>query len=117
MIIDFIVIIVYIAFIFVLFNNCYYCHYGGYHSYLDYWLYCIYSGWLGSIGSRAVYELGHKNPILYVILIQSILGKLLVVPVGDTGTIPHHLCHHFPGAPGDPGRRPGLESGRCNTWV
>ncbi len=59
---------------------------------------------MASIGSRVVYELDHKNPILYVIPIQSILGKLPVVPVGDTGTIPHHLRHHFPGARGDAGR-------------
>ncbi len=37
--------------------------------------YWIYSGWLGIIGSRVVYELDHKNLILYLIPIQSILGK------------------------------------------
>ena len=68
---------------------------------------------MGSIGSRVVYELDHTNPILYVILIQSILGKLPVVPVGDTGTIPHHLRHHFSGAPGD--SRPGSGDG-CRMW-
>ena len=36
---------------------------------------------------------------------MTFLGKLPVVPVGDTGTIPHHLRNLFPGAPGD--RRPG----------
>ncbi len=41
----------------------------------------------------------------FVIPIQNILGKLPVVPVGDTGTIPHHLRNPFPGAPGD--RKPG----------
>jgi hypothetical protein len=69
--------------------------------------------WLGSICLRVVYELDHKNPILYVIPIQSILGKLPVVPVGDTGTIPHHLRHHFPGAPGD--CRQGSGDG-CRMW-
>jgi hypothetical protein len=44
-----------------------------------------------SIGSRIVYELDHKNPILYVIPVESVLGKLPVVPEGDTGTIPHRL--------------------------
>jgi hypothetical protein len=112
-IIDIIVIIVFIAFIFVLFNYWYYCHYEGYYNYSDYWPYCIYSDWLGSIGSRLVYELDHPNPILYVIPIQSVLGKLPVVPVGDTGTIPHHLRHHFSGAPGD--RRPGSGDG-CRMW-
>ncbi len=55
--------------------------------------------WLDSIGSRIIYELDHRKPVLYVILIQGILGKLPVVPVGDTGTIPCHLRNHFPGAP------------------
>ncbi len=45
--------------------------------------------WLESVGSRVVYELDYKNPILYVVPIQNILGKLPLVPVGDTGTIPH----------------------------
>jgi hypothetical protein len=68
---------------------------------------------LGSIGSRVVYELDHPNLILYVIPIQSVLGKLPVVPVGDTGTIPHHLRHHFSGAPGD--SRQGSGDG-CRMW-
>jgi hypothetical protein len=38
---------------------------------------------------RGLYtSVDHTNPILYVIPIQRILGKLPVVPVGDTGTIP-----------------------------
>jgi hypothetical protein len=49
-------------------------------------------GWLGSVGTQVAYELDYKKPILYVVPIQSILGKLPVVPVG-TNT--------FPGAPGD----------------
>ena len=44
--------------------------------------------WLGSVGSRFLFELDPKNPILYVLQIKNILGKLPVVPVGDTGTIP-----------------------------
>jgi len=70
-------------------------------------------GWLESIGSRVVYELDYKKPILYVIPIQSILGKLPVVPVGDTGTIPYHLHNTFFGAPGD--RRLGAGDG-CKMW-
>jgi hypothetical protein len=50
---------------------------------------CFLVGWLESVGSRVVYEVDYKKPILYVIPIQSILGKLPLVPVGDTGTIPH----------------------------
>jgi hypothetical protein len=36
-----------------------------------------------------------RKPVLYVIMIQNILGKLPVVPVGDMGTIPHHLSNAF----------------------
>ena len=70
-------------------------------------------GWLASVGSRVVYELDYKKPILYVIPIQSILGKLSLVPVGDTGTIPHSLHNTFEGAPGN--RRPGAGDG-CRMW-
>ena len=45
-------------------------------------------GWLESVGSRVVYELDYKKPVLYVIPIQSILGKLSLVPVGDTAVTP-----------------------------
>jgi hypothetical protein len=50
---------------------------------------CI-AGWLKSVGSQILYELDHRKPVLYVIPIQNFLWKLPVVPVGDTGTIPHH---------------------------
>ena len=60
-----------------------------------------------------LYELDYKKPILYVVPIQSILGKLPVVPVGDTGTIPHRMRNTFSGAPGD--RRPGAGDG-CRMW-
>ncbi len=41
---------------------------------------------LKSVGSRVIYELDYKKPlaILYVIPMESILGKPQVVPVGDT---------------------------------
>ncbi len=70
---------------------------------------------LKSVGSRVIYELDYKKPlvILCVIPIESFLGKLPVVPVGDTGTIPHRLRNLFPGAPGD--RRPGSGDG-CRMW-
>ncbi len=38
-------------------------------------------GWLSSVGSRILYELDHRKPIIYVIPIQNIIGKLCVVPV------------------------------------
>jgi hypothetical protein len=58
-------------------------------------------------------ELDHKKPILNVIPIQNIIGKLRVVPVGDTGTILHRLRIAFPGAPGD--RKPG-SGDDCTMW-
>jgi hypothetical protein len=74
---------------------------------------CFLLEWLESVGSRVVYELDYKKPILYVIPIQSILGKLPLVPVGDTGTIPHSMHNAISGAPGD--RRPGAGDG-CWMW-
>ncbi len=70
-------------------------------------------GLLESVGSRVVYELDYKKPILYVVPIESILGKLPVVPVGDTGTIPHRMRSALPGAPVD--HRPGAGDG-CRMW-
>jgi hypothetical protein len=94
--------------------NTYACYdiYTCYLTYVDYFMFCC-TGWLESVGSRVVYELDYKKPVLYVIPIQSILGKLPVVPVGDTGTIPYHLRNTFPGAPGD--RRMGAGDG-CKMW-
>ena len=97
----------------------YYCNHNmnytnyAYYSYYTNYVTLFLVGWLESVGSRVVYELDYKKPILYVIPIQSILGKLPVVPVGDNGTIPHHLRDDFPGAPGD--CRPGSGDG-CRMW-
>ena len=66
-----------------------------------------------SVSSRELYKLDYKKPIFYVIPIESILGKLPVAPVGDTGNIPHSLCNRFEGAPGD--RREGSGDG-CRMW-
>jgi hypothetical protein len=48
-----------------------------------------------------LYELDYKNPILYIIPVESILGKLPVIPVGDAGPTPHNIRSLFTGAPGD----------------
>jgi hypothetical protein len=74
---------------------------------------CFLVGWLQSVGSRVVYELDYKKPILYVIPIQSILGKLPLVPVGDTSTVPHSMRNALSGAPSH--RRPGASDG-CRMW-
>ncbi len=91
---------------------CYYYNYACYCNYAHYCMFCCI-GWLESVGSRVVYELDYKKPIFYVIPIQSIIGKLPVVPVGDTGTIPYHLSNTFSGAPGD--SRQGAGDG-CKMW-
>ena len=64
-------------------------------------------------------------PVLYVVPIQSILGKLPLVPVGDTGTIPFEASarnkaqrdalseEHYPGAFCD--SAPGKGDG-CRLW-
>ena len=74
-------------------------------------LHVRYIGWLESVGSRVVYKLDYKKPILYVIPIQSILGKLPVVPVGDTGTIPHHLRNTFLALPATADRALAMDAG------
>ena len=74
---------------------------------------CFLLGGLASVGSCVVYKLDYKKPILYVVPIQNILGKLSLVPVGDTSTISHSMCNTFAGAPGD--RRPGAGDG-CRMW-
>jgi hypothetical protein len=90
----------------------YYYNYFNYTKYMCYAHLCI-SGWLESVGSRVLYELGYKKPVLYVVPVESILGKLPVVPVGDTRTIPHNIRNLLPGAIGD--RREGSGDG-CRMW-
>ena len=52
-----------------------------------------------------LYERRQNKQVLYVIPISSILGKLPLVPVGDTGTIPFSMrdeLHEVDGAKGLP---------------
>ena len=60
--------------------------------------------------------------MFYVIPVEYILGKLPVVPVGDTGTIPYSMRQHaedFVGAAFD--TREGVDDGSrwwyVNTWA
>ena len=69
--------------------------------------------WMESVSSRMLFELDPKNPILYVLPIENILGKLPVVPVGDTGTIPFRSRVPCAGAYGD--RTTGGGDG-CPLW-
>ncbi len=45
--------------------------------------------WLLACSSRIVYERLPDNQVFYVLPEESNLGKLPVVPVGETGTIPY----------------------------
>ena len=78
---------------------------------------CFLVGWLESVGSRVVYELDYKKPVLYVIPIQSILGKLPVVPVGDTGTVPHRTACETPfrALPTTAGRAQAMDAAECGS--
>ncbi len=52
--------------------------------------------WLLACRSSIVYERRPDNQVFYVLPVESILGKLPVVPVGDTGTgmIPYCMRQH-----------------------
>jgi hypothetical protein len=78
--------------------------------------------WPLACRSRIVYELRPDNQVFYVLPVDSILGKLPVVPVGDTGTIPYCMRQHtenFVGAAFD--TREGASDGSrwwyINTWA
>ncbi len=51
---------------------CIYLHYDNYAFYINYCWLISFVGWLESVGSRVVYELDYKKPILYVVPIQNI---------------------------------------------
>ncbi len=69
-----------------------------------------------------MYERKQDNQVFYVLPVEYILGKLPVVPVGDTGTIPYFMWQHaedFVAAAFD--TRVGAGAGSRwwygNTWV
>jgi hypothetical protein len=74
--------------------------------------------WLLACSSRIVYERLHDNQVFYVLPVESILGKLAVVPVGEIGTIPYCM-EDFVGAAFD--TREGAGDGSrwwyINTWA
>jgi len=78
--------------------------------------------WLDQADSRMIYERKSNKQVLYVVPITSILSKLPVVPVGDTGTIPHSMraeAEDFDGASCD--SRPDAGDGSrwwyVNSWA
>jgi hypothetical protein len=78
----------------------------------------ICTEWLLACSSRIVYERLPDNQVLYVLPVESILGKLPVVPVGETGTIPYCM-EDFVGAAFS--KREGAGDGSkwwyINTWA
>ncbi len=55
---------------------------------------CFLTEWLLDCRSRIVYECKKDKQVFYVLPVENILGKLPVVPVGDTGTIPYSMRQH-----------------------
>ena len=55
---------------------------------------CFRTVWLLDYRSRIVYERKQDSQVFYVLPVESILGKLPVVPVGDAGTIPYSMRQH-----------------------
>ncbi len=49
------------------------------------------AAWLDACQSTIVYERSESKQVLYVIPVSSILGRLPLVPVGNTGTIPYEM--------------------------
>ena len=47
--------------------------------------------WCQKAENRRLFELDPSLPRLYVMPITSILGRVLLVRAGNTGTIPHHM--------------------------
>ena len=74
--------------------------------------------WLLACSSRIVYERRPDNQVFYVLPVESILGKLPVVPVGKTGTIPYCM-EDFVGAAFDTREGAGDENRwwYINTWA
>jgi len=79
-------------------------------------------GWLGNVDSKMIYERKENKLVLYVVPLSSILGKLPLAPVGDTGTIPFCMRGEgadFEGASCDTvhGRGDGCRWWYVNPWA
>jgi hypothetical protein len=78
--------------------------------------------WLDQCDSTIIYEGKMQSQVLYVVPITSVLGRLPVVPVGATGTIPHSMRKEgntFPGASCDTKKdaADGCRWWYINTWA
>ena len=79
-------------------------------------------GWLVDVDSKMIYERKENKQVLYVVPMSSILGKLPLAPVGDTGTIPFCMRgegEEFEGASCDTvhGRGDGSRWWYVNPWA
>jgi hypothetical protein len=78
--------------------------------------------WIERADSKMIYERKPSSPVLYVLPITHILGKLPVVPVGDTGTFPHSMrgeSAEYDGASCDsePGKGDGCRWWYVSSWA
>jgi hypothetical protein len=74
-----------------------------------------FAAWLKECDSTIIYERRMQSQVLYVVPITSILGRLGLVPVGETGTIPFSMrkeTKDFPGASCDSKK----DAGDGNRW-
>ncbi len=80
------------------------------------------AAWLDACQSTIVYERSESAQVLYVIPVSSILGRLPIVPVGNTGTIPYEMRREaadFPGASSDKTKdgKDGCRWWYVNSWA
>ena len=84
-------------------------------------IFCIFwnlsvAAWVDECESTIVYERREQSQVLYVIPVSSILGRLPLVPLGETGTIPFEMRKEsadFPGAACDKSHNSG---DGCRWW-
>ena len=84
-------------------------------------IFCIFwnlsvTAWVEDCESTIVYERREQSQVLYVIPVSSILGRLPLVPLGETGTIPFEMLKEladFPGAACDKSHNSG---DGCRWW-
>ena len=73
------------------------------------------AAWLDKCDSKIIYERRMQSQVMYVVPITSILGRLALMPVGETGTIPFSMRNErsdFPGATCDSNK----DGGDSNRW-
>ena len=82
-----------------------------------FYIFCIFfSGWIDRVNSAMIYECKSNKQVLYVLPITSILSKLPLVPVGDTGTIPFSMWGEAADFDGDSCDSKAGEGKECLWW-